>query len=739
MGRLQALVVAAVVAAGTVVGVVPGVATAPAGAVVDPTPTVDPTNRASVWDAYQSSLVEAKGVPTGWTGSTGSCTEGTESAASRQATQAAVNFFRGLVGLPNVGLAESADHADAMRAALLQSANPGKAPNHYPDSSCTCWTQARDDASETHNLASIPAAAGVELYMTDPADSNDWAGHRSWILHPRGTAIATGSTSSYNALDMQTGGALPAGVDWIAWPNEGFVPKAVVRPYTWWSKSLFSLRNVAQSYDYSAASVTVKVGSTSLPVEIRDTNNQLTWYTTLPSDWDSNAVDVKLDISVSGLETSSGGTVPTHTYSSTAIVSGATATAPGAPTGVTASSPTTSSVSLSWTAPTSNGGSPITGYRVTPYIGASAQTVRTYTGTATTRTVANLNPGTTYTFRVEAVNAVGTGSASTASGPITTLTPATAPGAPTDVTAVAGDVSATVSWTAPTSTGGSPITGYRVTPYRGGVAQAAQGFSGTSTTRTVTGLTNGVAHTFRVQAVNAAGTSALSAASNAVTPSGPPYSPYSSWTHLIDQVHRQLLGRPATTAERNQWLNPLQTGTRTPGDLVASLRGSAHHRTIVDQVTRLYTAYYLRIPDRGGLEYWVGQRLGGRSLVSISAFFARSGEFVELYGTKTNREFVELIYENILGRPGEPAGVTYWTGEINAGRRGRGEVMVGFSESGEYKEDQAARVTVAVLYLMWLDRSPGAEELLAGVEALEGGQSVAAYAQSLLPKAAVLP
>jgi hypothetical protein len=640
VGRFRALVVATVVAAGTIAGVGPtGIVVAPAGAAVDPTPTIDPANRASVWAAYQSSLVEAKGVPVGWTGSTGTCTEGTESAASIEATRAAVNFFRGLVGLPNVTVA-TADNADAMRAALLQSANPGKAPSHFPDSSWTCWTQARDDASENHNLASLPGAAGIELYMTDPADSNDWAGHRSWILHPRGTAIATGSTSSYNALDMQTGGALPAGVDWIAWPNEGFVPKAVVRPYGWWPKALFSLRNAAQSYDYSAASVTVKVGGTTLPVEIRDRSGQVTWYTTLPSDWDTSGADVKLDISVSGLKTGTGAAVPTHTYSSTAITSGAVATVPGAPTGVTAT---------------------------------------------------------------------------------------------------AGDGRATVSWTAPTATGGSPITGYRVTPYRGGTAQPVQTFSGATTTRTVTGLANGVAHTFRVQAVNAVGASALSSPSAAVTPAGPPYSPYDSWSHLVDQVHRQLLGRLPTTAERNQWLVPLQTGNATSGDLVAGLRQSTHHRTVVDQVTRLYTAYYLRAPDRDGLDYWIAQRLGGRSMVSISAFFARSGEFTTLYGRLTDRQFVELIYQNILGRPGEPDGVTYWTGEISSRRRNRGQVMLGFSESAEYRADQASEVTVAVLHLLWLDREPTAQERADGVAALDGGQSVAAYAQTLLPRAAVLP
>ncbi len=642
MGRVRALVVATVVVAGSIGGVGPAALTAaPAGAVVNPTPTIDPTNRASVWAAYQSSLVEAQAVPVGWTGNASTCTEGTESAASIAATRAAVNFYRGLVGLPNVGVADSTANLDAMRAALLMTANPDKPLTHFPDPSYTCWTQARDDAAENHNLATTPAAQGVQLFMVDPGDSNDFAGHRSWILHPRGTTIATGSTSSHIALDMQTGGSVPAGVDWIAWPNEGFVPKAIIQPYVWWTKTLFSLTNAAQSLDYSLASVTVKVGSTTLPVEIRDRNNQLTWYTTLPADWGTTG-DVKLDITVSGIKNSGGMALVPHAYSSTAIVSGSTATVPGAPTGVGATAGN-GQATVSWTAPTSNGGSDITGYKVTPYIGATAQPVRTFTGTATSRVV--------------------------------------------------------------------------------------------------TGLTNGTAYTFRVQAVNAVGDGALSSPSGAVTPTAPaaPYAPYSSWSHLVDQVFRQLIGRSPTTAERNQWLGPLQNGTLSPGDLVASLRQSSHHRNVVDQITRLYRAYYLRIPDRGGLEYWIAQRLGGRSMVSISAFFARNAEFVALYGNLTHRQFVEQIYLNILGRPGEAAGITYWTDEITSGRRGRGEVMLGFSESAEYRTAQASEVTVSVLYILWLDRAPTTSELDAGVAALDGGQSVADYADTLRPHAAVLP
>ena len=93
------------------------------------------------------------------------------------------------------------------------------------------------------------------------------------------------------------------------------------------------------------------------------------------------------------------------------------------------------------------------------------------------------------------------------------------PGAPTGVSATAGDGNATVTWTAP-SNGGAPITSYTVTPYVGSTAQAATVVNGTPpvTNATVTGLTDGTAYTFTVTATNSVGTGPASAASNSVTP-----------------------------------------------------------------------------------------------------------------------------------------------------------------------------------------------------------------------------
>jgi alpha-tubulin suppressor-like RCC1 family protein len=103
----------------------------------------------------------------------------------------------------------------------------------------------------------------------------------------------------------------------------------------------------------------------------------------------------------------------------------------------------------------------------------------------------------------------------------TLWTPATVPGSPTSVAAVAGIDQATLSWTAPVDNGGTAVSGYTVTASPGGKTATTTG----ATAATVTGLTNGTAYTFTVTATNALGTSPASAASAPVTPPAPPGAP----------------------------------------------------------------------------------------------------------------------------------------------------------------------------------------------------------------------
>lgn len=99
--------------------------------------------------------------------------------------------------------------------------------------------------------------------------------------------------------------------------------------------------------------------------------------------------------------------------------------------------------------------------------------------------------------------------------------PVTVPDAPTNVRATAGNASASVTWTAPASDGGSPITDYLVDVYKNTTLVNTVNTGSTTTSAAITGLTNGTAYTFDVKAVNSVGNSAASSATNAVTPTAP--------------------------------------------------------------------------------------------------------------------------------------------------------------------------------------------------------------------------
>lgn len=180
--------------------------------------------------------------------------------------------------------------------------------------------------------------------------------------------------------------------------------------------------------------------------------------------------------------------------------------APDAPV-IGAATASASSASVAFTAPTNDGGAPITNYIVTSSPGDF-----TGQGTSSPITVTGLTNGTAYTFTVVAVNSIGTSVASAASN---SVTPAAVPSAPTSVVATAGDATASVAFV-PGASNGSPITNYTVTSSPGGITA-----SGTSSPIVVSGLTNGTAYTFTVVATSALGNSVASSASAAVTPVPP--------------------------------------------------------------------------------------------------------------------------------------------------------------------------------------------------------------------------
>lgn len=239
------------------------------------------------------------------------------------------------------------------------------------------------------------------------------------------------------------------------------------------------------------------------------------------------------------------------------------------------------SASVSWNASTADACNPVTGYLVTTSPGG-----QTTTTTSTSVVVSGLTNGTTYTFTVRAANANGYGPAS---APSNAVTPATVPSSPYGVVATAGNLSATITWSRPGSSGGISILSYTVTSSPDALVSTV---GGSALTATISGLTLGTVYTFTVVATNAVGSSASSVQSNPITAVSLPSAPTNivavaaggsavvSWTQAANG------GLPITAYLVTPYVNgtPLQpitfTNAQTFGVIVNLTNGTTYAFTV---------------------------------------------------------------------------------------------------------------------------------------------------------------
>jgi titin len=184
-------------------------------------------------------------------------------------------------------------------------------------------------------------------------------------------------------------------------------------------------------------------------------------------------------------------------------VSATPRTLPGAPIALSANG-VAASAELNWERPISDGGAPITDYvmQYATNVNGPFTTFSDGTSPLTSAVVTGLTNGTTYFFRVAAVNAAGTG----ASSSLASATPLAAPSAPNLTGLTAGSLFLQAAFTAPSSNGGSAITGYQYQLDGGEWRNVA----GTTSPLTIPGLTNGQTYSVAIRAVNAVGGGAAS-------------------------------------------------------------------------------------------------------------------------------------------------------------------------------------------------------------------------------------
>jgi Domain of unknown function (DUF4082)/Fibronectin type III domain len=307
---------------------------------------------------------------------------------------------------------------------------------------------------------------------------------------------------------------------------------------------------------------------------------------------------------------------PTNTYKSTNYLVDVTYSVPkpGQVANVSASEGGPTSADVAWNAPASGG--PVSSYKVTPYIGATPQTPKIVSGSPlqTSTKVTGLTSGTTYRFTVQAQNSSGPGPESSQSNPVTPIA-VVAPGVPTGVTAQPASNSARVSWNPPANDGGSPITGYIVTPYVDGTAQNPTQVGASATSATINGLSNGTSYTFRVEASNSVGKGPASNAAGPVTP------------------RATIFGFPTPSVVDSQDTSPVELGVKFQSDIDGLATGIRFHKSQANTGTHI-----------GSLWTAGGQRLAQVTFTGESASGWQSATFANPVPISANTTYVASYF-----------------------------------------------------------------------------------------------
>lgn len=243
----------------------------------------------------------------------------------------------------------------------------------------------------------------------------------------------------------------------------------------------------------------------------------ITSYTATASPGGATCTTASTSCTISGLTNGTTYTATVTATNATGTGTGATSNAftptagsavPGAPTGVSASVRSSTEIGLTWIPPSDVGSAPIDYYRVQRSQNGGAWVTYDAMIEGTSATVTNVDPQSTYSFKVSAVNSAGQGPWSAASPPISTGGQSTTPGKVRNVKVRYAygprQATATLSWKAPSDTGGSAITGYRARiRVQGGSWGTWANFKGTSATATK--LRPGKRYSVAIQARNANG------------------------------------------------------------------------------------------------------------------------------------------------------------------------------------------------------------------------------------------
>lgn len=174
---------------------------------------------------------------------------------------------------------------------------------------------------------------------------------------------------------------------------------------------------------------------------------------------------------------------------------------------------------------------------------------------------------------------------------------------------------------------------------------------------------------------------------------------------FVTQLYQDLLSRTPDPGGYNYWTGQLNSSSLSRSQVAQQFFLSPEFYNTGLLVIKYYVAALGRDPDYAGWSYWFSQ-LQARAQTAdqvLNAFLA-SPEFQQTYGNLDNTQFVTLVYNNVLQRNPDQAGLNFWVGQLNSGQT-RSYVMSRFIASPEFNTLVTNRALANLLYMGFLRRT----------------------------------
>jgi hypothetical protein len=183
--------------------------------------------------------------------------------------------------------------------------------------------------------------------------------------------------------------------------------------------------------------------------------------------------------------------------------------------------------------------------------------------------------------------------------------------------------------------------------------------------------------------------------------------PYETLRSFEQDLYGTLVGRSASTADVLE--------------LRASLEADGFSASIVPfidvdsqsaDIDRLYVAYFNRLPDYEGYTFWHGRLNEGWNILRASRYFSESPEYQATYGDAGFDEFLDILYQEVLGRAPDLTGKAFWLDALeNDPRVDRATIVAFFTDSIELRGMTEQRSEIVALTALFSERMPTDAEI----------------------------